>query len=103
MFISIVNTSPILYLNILLLCKQSNVVMLYQLSCKLLVSYCAILRLDSLSTRHKLTDVMFIYNILNNLIECFELLLEIGSCVPGRNTKNLDLFVVPNYSTTSGT
>lgn len=45
---------------------------------------------------------MFIYDILNNIIECPELLSEICFHIPGRNTRIVDLFVVLNYSTNSG-
>lgn len=36
------------------------------------------LSLDSLSKRRKLADIMLAYDILNNFIECPQLLFEIG-------------------------
>lgn len=42
---------------------------------------------------------MLVYDILNNHIDCPDLLFEIRLHVPCRNTKNLDLFVIPKYNT----
>lgn len=47
------------------------------------------LRLDSLSVRHKLTDVMLVYNILKNHMDIPELLSEIGFCMSNKNTRNV--------------
>lgn len=57
--------------------------------------------LDSLS--RKVAHInMLVYGILNNLINCIELLSKIGICTPYRNTKYLDLFIIPYYSTKNG-
>jgi hypothetical protein len=45
---------------------------------------------------------MLVYDILNNFIECPELLYEIDIRILCRNTRNLDLFVIPNFKTISG-
>ncbi|KAF0746297.1 Reverse transcriptase domain-containing protein [Aphis craccivora] len=42
-----------------------------------------------LSVRYKLTDVMFVYNILNNHIDFPKLLSEIGFCMSNGNTRNV--------------
>jgi len=45
---------------------------------------------------------MLVYDILNNLVDCPDLLSEIGFRAPCRNTRNLDHFVIPKYNTNSG-
>lgn len=57
------------------------------------------LSLDSLSTKLKLVDVIFIYDILNNIIDCAVLLSEISFRIPCRLTRNL--FIMPNSNTNS--
>jgi len=47
--------------------------------------------LDSLSTRHKLPSIILGNDILNNLIDCTELLSEISFRKSCRNTRKFDL------------
>lgn len=47
--------------------------------------------LDSLSTRYKLSSIMLVNYILNNLIDCTELLSEIGHRKSCRNTKHKEI------------
>lgn len=42
---------------------------------------------------------MFVYNILKNHINCFDIFFEVGFYIQYKITRNLDLFVVPNYNT----
>ncbi|KAF0758131.1 transformation/transcription domain-associated protein-like, partial [Aphis craccivora] len=58
--------------------------------------------LDSLSLRRNLTDIMFIFDIINGFILCPELLVMIGLRISRLYTRNLDLFVIPHYRTNSG-
>lgn len=60
------------------------------------------LDLDSLSLRRNLTDIMFIFDIINGFILCPELLVMIGLRISRLYTRNLDLFVIPHYRTNSG-
>lgn len=60
------------------------------------------LDLDSLSLRRNLTDIMFIFDIINGFVLCPELLVMIGFRIPRLYTRNLDLFVIPHYRTNSG-
>jgi len=53
------------------------------------------LSLDSLNIRCQIADIMLVYDILNNLIDCPDLLSKIGFRVPCTNTRNMDLFVIP--------
>jgi hypothetical protein len=59
--------------------------------------------LVSLSLRRKLTDIMFVYDLINYNIVCPELLSEISFRIPYLITRNSELFLVPHYKTNSGT
>lgn len=59
--------------------------------------------LVSLSLRRKLTDIMFVYDLINYNIVCPELLSEISFRIPYLITRNSHLFLVPHYKTNSGT
>lgn len=61
------------------------------------------LDLDSLSLRRNLTDIMFIFDILNGYVLCPELLTMIGLQISRLYMHNLDLFVIPHYRINSGT
>lgn len=54
--------------------------------------------LGSLSTRHQLPSTILVNDILNNLIDCTELLSVIGFRKSCRNIRKLDLFVVSSYT-----
>jgi len=56
-----------------------------------------------LSLRRKLTDIMFVYNLINYNIVYSKLMSEIGFRIPYMFTRNSDLFLVPHYTTNSGT
>jgi hypothetical protein len=56
-----------------------------------------------LSHTHKLTDIMFIYDLINYNIVCPELLSEIDFRIPYLITRNADLFFVPHFKTNSST
>jgi len=55
------------------------------------------LSLDLLITRRKLTDIMLVYDILNNLINFSELSTEISFLISCRNTRKSDVFAIYNY------
>jgi len=59
--------------------------------------------LVSLLLRRKLTDNMFIYDIINYNIVCLELLSKISFRIPYLITRNSDLILVPHYKTNCGT
>ena len=58
--------------------------------------------IDSLNIRRDLIDIMFVYDILNNNINCPAILNLIGFRIPSRFTRNTDLFLTPNFNTNSG-
>jgi hypothetical protein len=62
---------------------------------------CLVMHSGSNILRRKLTDIMLVYDILNNFIDFHELLYEIGFHIPCRNSKT-DLFVILNFNTNSG-
>jgi len=77
------------------------------------VSHCSISRdsfhlvqgsidLKSLSIRRNLMDIIFVYDISNNYINCPEILNVIGFRIPIRNTCNSDLFYIPKFKTNCG-
>jgi hypothetical protein len=49
-----------------------------------------------------LIDIMFVYDILNNNVNCPAILNLIGFRIPSRYTRNSNLFHVPNFNTNSG-
>jgi hypothetical protein len=49
------------------------------------------LSLDSLNVRRQIADTMLLYDILNNLIDCPDILSEIGFHVHSINTTHMDL------------
>lgn len=43
-------------------------------------------------------NIMFVYAILNGFINYTGTLSSIGFRIPGRNTRNLDLFYIPKFN-----
>lgn len=77
------------------------------------VTHCAISRdsfllvqdsigLVSLTIRRDLIDIMYVYDMLNNYINCPAILNLIGFRIPSRNTRNSDLFFIPKFKTNCG-
>ncbi|XP_075151001.1 uncharacterized protein LOC142225113 [Haematobia irritans] len=58
-------------------------------------SNCLLLGLQSLEDRRKVQSALFVFDLINNVIDCPDLLLRIPLYVPPRTMRYVDIFEIP--------